>query len=411
MPRFLNKVGKHRTFDALRYRRDFRFLLASNFIHSLSSWAMMLAKTWLVYEITGSAFLVAMYAAARTAPHLIAPFLGVLADRVNRRKLVIVMRILDKVCAAALAILIALGLLEYWHLVVIGFVQGVIMASVWSAGGALVIDIVGKEHLTNAIAFDTIAMDVCRIVGPALGGILIATVGPANCFWIAAAGGLISVIVLFFIRAPTQTMASGRESVWRNLTEGAKYVIRNRDVLAILVITVAANVFVYSGYQSFVPVFAKDNMGQGPLGLGFLQTASGVGALIAAITVASLGNLSWKGKMFLGGILLYGVSFGAVALSRSFPLGLALMAVAGLSSTGYAIMQRNLLLTLAPDDMRGRILGFLSLAIGGMLFGTMALGVAANVIGASLATGISCALVVVAVIVIAVIFPNLRRLG
>jgi MFS family permease len=404
-------LAKVQTFNALRYYQRFRFLLTSNFLYSVSFWMQLLVMSWLAYELTNSVFMVALFAAARMSPQLLGPFTGLLADRLNRRRLLIIARSMDIIFASTMALLISAEMLQFWHLLLFGFLGGTMMSVSYTAGSALAMDIVGKEDLTNAISLNVVAMDVTRVIGPAVGGALIAFLGPVNCFWSAAGLAVFAVMTLFFMEQPPREMATGTGSVWKELAAGLKYVIHSRDMLSVLLVTFVSNIFLWPAFQSFMPVFAKDNLGLDALGLGFLLTASGVGALAGALVISSMGNFKWKGAMYLYGTVLYAFFFGTFAISRVYPVALILIGLAGVASSAFMVLQSTLVLILAPEDMRGRSMGFLAIAIGILPFGCLAMGAAAGVIGASLATGIGCGITVAILIALAVGMPNLRRLG
>ena len=370
----------------------------------------MLVMAWLAYEITNSAFLVAVFAALRLTPRLFGPFLGAVADKVNRHKLLLATQILQIILASTLAILISTGLLEFWSLSVIGFIGGVAWGTTYTTRSAMAMDIVGQDNVTNAMALNVGAMNTTRAIGPALGGVLIPLFGPANCLWIAIVWGVMAMVALFKVRIPAKTTALGQKSILQGLNEGFKFIIHHRNMLSLLLISVMANLTVWPTYQSFMAVFAKDNLGLGADGLGFLYTAMGVGALIGAITLASLGNFKRKGLAYLYGTALYGFFFGAFALSRSLPLALVLIGLSGLGSSLFTTLMSTLMLKMAPEDMRGRAMGFLTMAIGVQPFACLALGAVANYIGASLTTAISCGMLVLVIIVISLALPNIRRL-
>lgn len=405
----LLSIRKVKTFDAWRYHRDFRFLLTSNFLQSITTWMKTLVMSWMAYEITGSALMVALFTAARFAPQLLSPFGGVLADRMSRIKLLVIERALVTVFAAILAMLVYTGRLEFWHLSLVAFLQGLVGAIGATSSTPMVIDIVGKESVANAISLNAVASDVTMVIGPALGGALIAIVGPANCFWVAVGISLISVISLFWIRTTRKT-ATQQRSVLRDLADGARYVFHSRSMLSVLAVCFFWNLFYAPTRQSFMPIFAKDNLGQGPMGLGFLQTALGVGMFLGALIVASMGNLRWKGLTYLLGTLLASGFFGVFALSRSFPVALLLVGLAGLAGSGFITMQPTLTLLLSSEEMRGRSIGFLHLAIGAQFLGCLAIGPVANAFGVSITTATSCGILVVIAVAMAVWMPNLRRL-
>ena len=403
-------LGKLQTFDALRYYRNFRFLLTSNFIYQVNWWMQLLTMGWLAYELTDSALLVAVFAAARLTPMLLGPFVGAIADRVNRRNLLITVRSLTIILASTLAILVITNHLTFWLLTVIGFLQGIIWSASYSASYSLTADIVGKEGITNAIALNMVAMNIPRIIGPLFGGALIIFLGPANCFWVAASLAGLAITTLFMVKIPGKITAAVPKSVLRDIAKGFKYVIHNRDMLSVLALTFIANIFYVPVVQAFMPIFAKDNFGLDAMGLGFIMATLGAGSLIGAFTIASLGNFKWKGLIYLCATGLTPVFLGAFALSRSLPLALVLIGLLGLAGSGFGTMQSTLTLILAPEDMRARSLGFLQLAIGVLPFGCLIMGAMSDAIGVSLATAIGCSITVTIVIVIAVVFPNLRRL-
>ncbi|MFC2021685.1 MFS transporter [Chloroflexota bacterium] len=407
LSRFLDKV---QTFDALRYHRNFRFLWTSNFLYQITWWMLLLVMSWLSYELTNSAFMVALFTAARLFPTLLGPFIGAIADRVNRRQLMLLMQALQVIFASTLAILTATGLLEFWHLAVIGFLDGLVFTAVYSTGYALAMDIVGERYITNAVALNVVATDITRIIGPLVGGVLIATLGAANCFWAATIACAFAIIPLLRLETPARIITTIEKSVWQDIVAGFKYTMRNRDMVSVLAVTFSANVFLWPAFHSFMPIFAKDNLGLGANGLGYLLATMGGGALIGAIILASMGNFKRKGLIYLWGTSLMAIFFGIFALSRSLPLALALVGLFGLTSSAFATLQATLMLTLAPEDMRGRSSGFLRLAIGIYTFGALGIGVLANAIGASLATSIFCGILFITILAMAAGMPNLRRL-
>lgn len=370
----------------------------------------MLVQSWLAYELTGSAFLVAVYGAVRMTPQLLGPFAGAFVDMLNRKKIIITLRIFQTVFAAMLAILSALGLLQFWHLVLIGFFQGLVMTVSFPAFAAITMDIVGEEDIVNAMSLNMVVVNITSIVGPAVGGALVSFLGPTSAFLVAAILSSFAIIFLFPMTVPVRTIALNLGSIFRELAQGFKYFIHNRDMVAVVAITLVANLFIWPARAFFMPVFAKDNLGLDAFGLGILTSGFGLGALIGCLIIASMGKGQWKGLVYLLGTLLFALFFGTFVLLKSFPPALVFVSLAGLASSGFGTMQGILTLILAPEDMRGRSMGFLIFAIGGMSLGSLALGAAANVIGASLATAIGCALLVVSILAIAVWAPNLRRL-
>ncbi len=402
--------SKFRTFDTLRYNRNFRFLWTSNLCYQLGWWMSLLVMAWLAYELTGSVFLVGVFTAVRLFPTFLGPFTGTIADRVNRRKLLMTLQALQATLAIILGTLIVTGQLQFWQLTAIGFLQGVIWSMFYTTSYSLFMDIVGKENITNAVALNIIAMNVTRVIGPALGGVLIAALGPANCFWLVVGFNIFAITSLTKLKTPVRAAPASANSAWRDIAEGFKYVIHHRPLLSVLAVSFTANIFLWPAYQTFMPIFAKDNLGLGPDGLGLLMTAMGVGALISAVIIASMGNFKWKGRMYLGGTAIMAIFFGTFALSRVFPVAITLFGLAGLASTSFCTMLSTLTLTMAPEDMRGRCMGFLQMAIGVYCFGSIAMGAIANIYGVGPTTAVSCAILLALMITYAIVFPGLRRM-
>jgi MFS family permease len=371
---------------------------------------LLLVMAWLSYELTDSPFLVALFTAARLVPTLSGPFIGAIADRVDRRKFMLLMMVVQVIFIVLLAALTATGRLQFWHLAVVGFVDGLIFTAISTTGYALAMDIVGEESITNAVALNVVAMDITRVVGPAVGGVLVATLGPANCFWTAGVVCVFAFVALLPLKLPMTSIVASTGSVLKNITEGFKYVMRSRAMLSVMGVSFAANIFLWPAYQSFMPIFAKDNLGLGPDGLGYLQSASGVGALIGALVLASMGNFRRKGLIYLWGTGFMAVFFGAFAMSMFYPVALVLVGMFGLCSAAFGTLQATLMLLLAPEDMRGRASGFLRLAIGVYAPGAVVMGAIANVYGVSLVTGISCGILALIILAMAVGIPSLRRM-
>ena len=371
---------------------------------------LLLVMSWLSYEITDSPFLVALFTAVRLSPTLLGPIVGAIADRVNRRQLMLIAQALQVVFAATLATVTATGLLEFWHLIVIGFIDGLIFTVVSTTGYAMAMDIVGEKSITNAVALNVVAMDITRIIGPFVGGVLIATLGAANCFWVATIVCALAIIPLLMLQTPSRTTATTEDSVWQDTIAGFKYIMRNRDMVSVLAVSFSANALLWPAYQAFMPIFAKDNLAQGPDGLGYLLGTMGIGALVGAVILASMGDFKRKGLIYLWGTSLMAIFFGIFALSHSFPISMVLVGLFGLFSSAFGTLQSTLILILSPEDMRGRSTGFLRLAISVYTFGALAMGALAEAIGAGLTTGISCAILFVVILVIATGMPNLRRL-
>lgn len=364
---------------------------------------------WLAYEVTGSPFLVGIFTAIRLSPTFLGPFFGTIADRINRQKFIIVIQASQVFLASAMAFLIMTNQLQFWQLTLIGFLDGVIWSSYYTTSFSLTMDIVGEKDISNAVALNIASMGITRVIGPAVGGIIIASLGPANCFWLVALFNILAICFLIKPRMPRKTTSIDKGTAWQDIRQGFKYVISHRSLLSVLIVSFTANIFLWPAYQSFMPIFAKDNLGLGPDGLGYILTSMGAGAFISSIFIASLGDFSYKGILYLGGTALMTLFFGIFAISRTFPIAITFVALAGLFSTAFNTMQSTITLKIAPEDMRGRCMGFLSMAIGIYSLGSLAMGAIANIYGAGPTTAVSCAILLLLIMIYSIIFPSLRK--
>ena len=364
---------------------------------------------WLAYEITDSPFLVGIFTAVRLSPTFLGPFFGTIADRVNRRNLIIIIQATQVFLATVIALLILTSQLQFWQLTLIGFLDGIIWSSYYTTSFSLTMDIVGDSDISNAVALNIASMGITRVIGPAVGGIIIASIGPANCFWLVALFNIIAILPLIKLGIPSIATATEKGTPWQDIAQGFRYVIYHRSLLSVLIVSFTANIFLWPAYQSFMPIFAKDNLGLGADGLGYILTSMGTGAFISSIIIASLGDFSYKGILYLGGTALMTLFFGMFAISRTFLTAITLVAIAGLFSTAFNTMQSTITLKTAPEDMRGRCMGFLSMAIGVYSLGSLGMGAIANIYGAGPTTAVSCAILLILIVIYTIIFPSLRK--
>ena len=301
---------------ALRHR-GFRLLWIATLLSSTGRWADIVVIGWLTLELTESPLMVGIVAGSKMAGYLAAPFMGVVADRMDRRLLLIVAAAVNLAVAAILLLLFVSGALALWHLIALALVGSLTWALDNPTRNAFVPDLVGKEDLTNAIALNAVAIEITVVIGPALGGVLIPLFGMGGAYALIAGIFLADVIVLLRLDAVKQAAPPVRESVVKSLAGGIRYVRDNRIVLVLLVIAFVLNLFAAPYRYSFLPLFARYILDSGPAGYGMLTAAAGVGALMAGIWVVSLGNFGRKGRLLVCNAIGWPVALLAFAVSTS----------------------------------------------------------------------------------------------
>lgn len=397
------------TLDPLRRYVGFRLFWTSNLFFFISAGVQALVMGWLVYDLTHSTYLLGIYTAANLLPQLLGPLGGIAAERLDRVRLLLFTTSLSILTSLGIAGLSLTGSLEYWHLVVAGFVLGVTTATVLPALTTLVMDLVAPRELSVALALNNIAMMSSQAVGPIIGGLLLRhmSVGAPLAF----AAGCSVVAILFLMKMERTGPSSVSEvSPLRGMLEGFQVVLQDRTMMMVLLVTFLANVFGWPAFMTFMPVFAKDVLAIGPDGLGMLQTLFGLGALLGAAAIAAIGDFHWKGKLYLWSTAAFGLFYALFALSHSYPLSLLLLFAAGCAGSAFGVMQQALLLLLAPPAVRGRVMGVMMLAIGVMPLSSFVLGAVASRVGVQF-TAAFCGLAVVACAgAVFALSPSLRRL-
>lgn len=398
--------------SSLRGNRTFRYLWLSNLFFFGGVWTQTLVMGWLAFHLTGSDLLVAVFTAVRLAPLLLGPMSGAIADRHNRVLLLTLACGWAATVAALVAALGSFGALSYGVLVVGGLAIGIAQSPSQPARASLVFDLVGQESISNANALNALALNMTQVFGPALGGVMIAAIGAPAALWVSAGWYAISLLLLIPLRGAGTVAAPAveHESVVTSVVGGLRTIGRNRLAVAILLVTVSANLMLWPIFQTFMPVFADEAFGLGPAGLGSLLTCSGIGGLIGSLIIAALGDFRAKGAFFVVGTGLWAVGWALFAWAHSPALGFVLMAWIGMTSAAFAVLQTTLLLITTDRSVHGRVLGLQELAIGVMPVSTLALGAIAERVGVGLTTfGAACGLLL-ALALIGVRVPSMLHI-
>lgn len=412
------------TFDAF-LNPNYRLLWVSNFFAYISRWMQMTMLGWFVFEETGSAFLVTLVGFSGMGPLVVlGVFGGVLADRLDKRKLLLCTLFANLLAATGMAALIftdlifSTGNVQYWHAYLVMLVGGIGWGLDMPSRRTIVLDVLGRARVNNAIALDSVGMHSSRMLGPLIGGGLISI----SLFLFSDGYGLeagYAVTLLFFItsaimmlnvKTPARDTTTTTQASWnilRNLTEGVRYVASEATLLAVVLITVFMNLLLFP-YQQLIPVVASEVLDVGPTLMGLLLAFEGLGALTGSIGIASWSNLTHHGRVYLFGSLAGLTMLLLFSFSQWYGVSLALMLLLGLGTAGFGAMQATIILLVARDDMRGRGLGVITLAIGAGPIGGLMLGTMADAMGAPRAMTINAVLGLITVGLVGLLVPSLR---
>ncbi|KAA0230124.1 MFS transporter [candidate division KSB1 bacterium] len=378
---------------ALRHR-NYRIFFTGQFISFVGTWMQGTAQSWLVYELTRSAVWLGLVSFLGTLPlSLFALVGGSVADRVNRRRLILATYTATMLIAALFAALIWLHAIEIHLVALLVFLSGLVNAFDIPARQALLVDLVGKEDLASGIALNSAMFNAARLLGPALGGLVVAGFGTAWCMMANALSFLAGIFALLIIRMHTRgDNDEAHLPLWRSLQEGATYVRSSPLVWGLLALVAVATIFGWS-FTVLLPVFADEVLGGGAIQLGRLLSASGLGALAGAVFTATIGRRFWPRKILLTGLGIFALAAIGFALSRNALLSLATLAFMGFGLILFNVNSNSALQRRVPDHLRGRVMGFYVLCFGGLMpVGSLQIGFIAEKLGVTTALLINAAI-------------------
>lgn len=357
-----------------------------------------IGEAWLVYRLTGSSVLLGLVTFSSQFPvFLFAPVAGVVADRVNRHRIVIATQGIAMVLAFVLAGLTLSGRIRIWQIFMLAALLGVRNAFDLPARQAFLVELVGRQDLTNAIALNSSMFNGARIVGPAVGGILVAAVGEGWCFLLNAVSYVAVIVGLLFIHlAPSAAaLGRGRGAALQQVVEGFRWVATNAPIRALLLLLGIVSLLGMP-YAVLMPIFADQILHGGARGLGILMGASGLGALVGALLLAGRSGVSGLGRWVALGAVGFGTSLTLFSLSRSFWLSALLLFPVGFSVILQMASSNTLIQSMVPDELRGRVMAVYSMMFMGMApTGALFAGILAERIGAPVtvaAGGVVCLL-------------------
>jgi predicted MFS family arabinose efflux permease len=362
-----------RTFKAFQYR-DFRVLWVGACTSSIGTWMQNLAQAWLVFEISKSAFYLGLDGFLANIPIFLFSLIGgVVADRMDRRHLLLGSQFVQMGSAFLLTILFAMGWIRVWHILTLSFITGLAQSFGGPAYQALIPMLTDREDLPNAIALMSIQFNLARVIGPVIGGLALTHLGAAWCFGLNGLSFVGPIVSLFLLHVRFRPERSG-ETILQSMKQGFGF-IRKQGTMEALIALAFLMTALSIPLLTFLPVFAKDVFRGGPATFTAFLTSSGIGSVMGALAVASLGNLKNKGRIALTMLMCLGAGICGFALSPSVILSCVLLFLAGASLMGVFAMIHTLVQLITSDEMRGRVMSVYNVAFrGGMPLGSLVTG-------------------------------------
>jgi MFS family permease len=358
--------------------------LAGGFIGTMR-WLEILVIAIFTLEATGSAFMVAMMMMLRSLPlFLFGTISGAIAEQVNRKVLMLCALTMATVVAVTLALLARSGQLEVWHVGVGVFLSGTLWTTEFPVRRTMLGEIAGPARIGPAMGLDSATTNGTRMLGPALGGLLYETIGIDGAYLLGATLYTIGFgLIITLDYSPAQALVR-QWNVFQTIREGLAYVRGNRAIVATLAVTVIMNVWGFP-FAAMVPVIGVEEMGLSAFPIGILMSAEGAGAFMGALLIATFGRPEWFNRMYLYGSFLVMIMVAIFSFSTVYGLSLGLLLTAGFGAAGFSAMQTTIMFTLAPPEMRGRVMGVLTVCIGSGPLGMLHIGLLAGWLGASTA--------------------------
>jgi predicted MFS family arabinose efflux permease len=359
-----------RVFKAFQYR-DFRLMWFGACMSSIGTWMQIVAQGWLIYRLSHSAFLLALDQFLGGIPIFLFSLIGgVVADRAERRKILLGSQYVQMAGATVLTVLVATGRVHVWHMLCLSFISGLAQAFGGPAYQALIPTLVKREDMPNAIALNSIQFNMAVTIGPALAGQALGKLGEQWCFGLNALSFLAPIISLSMITArylPEKTT----ESIFGSLKQGIVFVRKQGSMEALIVLAFCMTALSMP-MRTYIPVFVKDVFHRGPETYGNLLSLMGIGSVCGSLIVAGMGNASHKGRIALGGLISLGAGIAVFSLSRSLPLSYAMLGLVGASMMAVFATVTSLVQMMATNEMRGRVMSVYNCAFrGGMPMGNL----------------------------------------
>lgn len=399
-------------FRALSHR-NYRLFFGGQGISLIGTWMQQIAMSWLVYRLTDSALLLGVVGfTSRIPTFLLASLAGVLADRWNRHRVLVITQTLSMIQAMILAILVLTGTIAVWHIIFLSLSLGLINALDIPTRQSFVVDMIEKrEDLGNAIALNSSIVNGARLIGPSVAGMLIATLGEGMCFLLNGLSFIAVIFALLAMKITPKKREAQSSKVFQGLKEGFSYAFGFAPIRSVLLLLGLVSLMGMP-FTVLMPIFAEKILHGGPQALGFLSGATGVGAIAGSIYLASRKSVLGLGRIIVISSNLFGIGLIGFSLSRLFWLSLLMMLLTGFGMMVEMASSNTVLQTIVEEDKRGRIMSFYTMAFMGMVpFGSLLAGTLANNIGAPntvMIGGVAC---ILGSVLFAKKLPSLRRIA
>jgi len=394
-------ISWRRTFAALRHR-NYRLFMGGQLVSLIGTWMQTVAVGWLVYELSHSAMTLGFVGFIGALPMTLLTLpAGALADRVPKRRILLVTQIGAMMLAFVLAGLVWWGTIEVWHVAALSVLLGVTNAFDVPARQSFIVELVGKDDLMNAIALNSSMFNTARVVGPAVAGVVIASVGTAACFLLNGLSYLAVIASYLLMRLPVASVQHDGHSLWRATGHVIRYAAGEPVIRAVMIMVAVMSLFGWS-YSVLLPVFARDILHLNARGFGMLVSANGIGALLGALTLASLGNYPHRRRLLFAGVTGFCVTISLFGISRHPWLSAAALVGVGYSMILFFATANTIVQLRSHDELRGRVMGLYALAFLGLNpFGSILAGAVAQATSAPVTVWLGAAVCAGAGIIIA----------
>ena len=351
---------------ALQYR-DYRTLWTANILAGASAWALIVARGWLAYDITGSSLWVGLVTFMAMAPRVFTtPIIGFIADRFDRQTVLSCTYVLNLAHNVALAVLVTAGMAGPWVLVILALINGTLRTAQQTTTQSLVPNLVPKEHLLNAVALNQATQQGSRLVGPAAIAPLLFLVNIEAAFWLCSGFYVVGLVQILRISTRSRGDIDRSKSFAQNMLAGLNYVYSTPSVLAMVLLAVFHCSLTMS-YESLLPVLSEEALSAGSSGVSLLMSAVGAGALVSSVILAGIRNEAIRGRLFLILGVSSGLTYVALGASSLAGLSMAVAVLMGASTAGFMTLTHTIIQTIVPDGVRGRVSGVYSMHVGGTM--------------------------------------------
>ncbi len=373
---------------ALRYP-DFRRFTLGYFPAETGEYIHFVVQNWLAWELTHSAFYLGLLGFFEFAPRFVfGPIGGVIADRMDRMKLLVLSRVANLVQCLIFAFLIFSGLLEFWHIIVLVIFMAIVSSFSTAAQQVVIVSLVPQEGVVSALAINSATHNLTKVIGPSIGGVLLTLIGPGPCLLVQALSIIGMLVALWKMPAQTRPISATKGDWLKDIVEGVSYMRENRRVFA-TILTTYSNGFFGISYAQFLPYFAQEVLQVGPAGYGVLVAAPGVGAVLISFFLSTHTRLRGMRRLLVGASLIYAVAIFLFALSPILILSVLLLAAVGSMQMSYRVLARAIIQEECPDHLLGRAMSLFFLDRGFGSLGALCIGSVAAIFTVPMAVAVS----------------------